>query len=76
MTMFTNGFSTMTIPEGFEPINSKEEFTELYLVNTSIPMSIKFSTTPTLAGLPEIREDIEKNFQNNDKISLLIRRLL
>ena len=71
MTMFTNGFSTMTIPEGFEPINSKEEFTELYLVNTSIPMSIKFSTTPTLAGLPEIREDIEKNFQNNDKISLL-----
>jgi len=34
-------------------------------------MSIKFSTTPTLVGLPEIREDIEKNLKNNDKISLI-----
>ena len=58
------------MPEDFEPVNSKEEFTELYLVNTSIPMSIKFSTTPTLVGLPEIREDIEKNLQNNDKIDV------
>ncbi len=70
MTMFTNGYSTLQMPEDFEPVNSKEEFTELYLVNTSIPMSIKFSTTPTLVGLPEIREDIEKNLQNNDKIDV------
>ena len=70
MTMFTNGYSTLQMPEDFEPVNSKEEFTELYLINTSIPMSIKFSTTPTLVGLPEIREDIEKNLQNNDKIDV------
>ncbi len=68
--MFTNGYSTLQMPEDFEPVNSKEEFTELYLVNTSIPMSIKFSTTPTLVGLPEIREGIEKNLQNNDKIEV------
>lgn len=68
--MFTNGYSTLQMPEDFEPVNSKEEFTELYLINTSIPMSIKFSTTPTLVGLPEIREDIEKNLQNNDKIDV------
>ena len=68
--MFTNGYSTLQMPEDFEPVNSKEEFTELYLVNTSIPMSIKFSTTPTLVGLPEIREGIEKNLQNNDKIDV------
>lgn len=71
MTMFTNGFSTLLMPKDFEPVNAKDEFTELYLVNTAIPMSIKFSTTPTLVGLPEIREDIEKNLKNNDKISLI-----
>ena len=71
MTMFTNGFSTLQMPEDFEPINAKDEFTELYLVNTSIPMSIKFSTTPTLVGLPEIMVDIEKNLKINDKINLI-----
>ena len=71
MTMFTNGFSTLQMPEDFEPINAKGEFTELYLVNTKIPMSIKFSTTPTLVGLPDIRADIEKNLKNNDKINLI-----
>ena len=71
MTMFTNGFSTLQMPEDFEPINAKDEFTELYLVNTKIPMSIKFSTTPTLVGLPDIRADIEKNLKNNDKINLI-----
>ena len=71
MTMFTNGFSSLQMPEGFDPINSKEQFNELYLVNTSIPMSIKFSTTPTLVGLPEIRDDIEKNLKNNPKINLI-----
>ena len=71
MTMFTNGFSTLQMPEDFEAINTKDEFNELYLVNTKIPMSIKFSTTPTLVGLPDIRADIEKNVGNNDKINLL-----
>lgn len=70
MTMFTNGFSTLQMPKDFEPINAKDEFTELYLVNTKIPMSIKFSTTPTLVGLPDIRADIEKNIKTNDKINL------
>lgn len=71
MTVFTNGFSTLQIPEDFEPVPGKNEFTELYLVNTKIPMSIKFSTTPTLVGLPEIRADIEKNAAINDKIELI-----
>ncbi len=71
MTMFTNGFSTLQMPEDFEPINAKDEFTELYLVNTKIPMSIKFSTTPTLVGLPEIQHDIESNLKNNDRINLI-----
>jgi hypothetical protein len=34
-------------------------------------MSIKFSTTPTLVGLPDIRADIEKNLENNDRINLI-----
>lgn len=71
MTMFTNGFSTLQMPKDFDPINAKDEFTELYLVNTKIPMSIKFSTTPTLVGLPDIRADIEKNIKTNDKINLI-----
>ena len=69
--MLTNGFSTLQMPEDYEPINAKDQFTELYLVNTKIPMSIKFSTTPTLVGLPDIRADIEKNLENNDKIDLI-----
>lgn len=69
--MFTNGFSTLQMPEDFEPINAKDEFTDLYLVNTKIPMSIKFSTTPTLVGLPGIKADIEKNIENNDRINLI-----
>ncbi|MBE6500417.1 MAG: hypothetical protein E7Z80_07750 [Methanobrevibacter thaueri] len=72
MTMFTNGFSTLEIPEDFEAINAKDEFTELYLVNTKIPMSIKFSTTPTLVGLPDIRNDIENNLNNNPKLNLIV----
>ena len=69
--MFTNGFSTLQMPKDFEPVNAKDEFTELYLVNTKIPMSIKFSTTPTLVGLPDIRADIERNVVNNDKITVI-----
>ena len=71
MTMFTNGFSTLQMPEDFEPIDAKDEFTELYLVNTKIPMSIKFSTTPTLVGLPEIKADIEKNVTQNERINVI-----
>ena len=71
MTMFTNGFSTLQMPKDFEPVNAKDEFTELYLVNTKIPMSIKFSTTPTLVGLPDIRADIERNATSNDKIKII-----
>ena len=71
MTMFTIGYSTLQMPEGFEAVNTKDEFNELYLVNTKIPMSIKYSTTPTLVGLPNIKEDIEKNIVNNDRIELV-----
>lgn len=69
--MFTNGFSTLQMPEDFEAVNAKDEFTELYLVNTKIPMSIKFSTTPTLVGLPEIKADIEKNVTQNERINVI-----
>lgn len=71
MTMFSNGFVTLKMPEDFDAIATKDEFNDMYLVNTKIPMSIKFSTTPTLVGLPAIKEDIEKNIQNNDKINLI-----
>ncbi|MBR4447447.1 hypothetical protein [Methanobrevibacter sp.] len=71
MTMFTNGFSTLQMPEDFEAINAKDEFTELYLVNTKIPMSIKFSTTPTLVGLPDIKADIERNVTANERINVI-----
>ena len=71
MTMFTNGFSTLLMPEDFDQIQPKDEFTELYLVNTKIPMSIKFMTTPTLSGLPEIMDGIEKNLESNDRINLI-----
>ena len=69
--MFTNGFSTLNMPKDFEAVNTRDEFTELYLVNTKIPMSIKFSTTPTLVGLPAIRADIEKNVTSNEKITVI-----
>ena len=71
MTMFSNGFVHLQMPEDFEAIATKDEFNDMYLVNTKIPMSIKFSTTPTLVGLPAIKEDIEKNIENNDKIDLI-----
>ena len=71
MTMFTNGFSTLLMPEDFDQIPPKDEFTELYLVNTKIPMSIKFLTTPTLSGLPEIMDGIEKNLESNDRVDLV-----
>ena len=69
--MFTNGYSTLQMPEDFEAVNTKDEFNDLYLVNTKIPMSIKFSTTPTLVGLPDIKADIKKNIENNERIKLI-----
>lgn len=72
MTMFSNGFSTLLMLEDFEAVNTKDEFNDLYLVNTKIPMSIKFSTTPTLVGLPAIKEDIEKNIENTPKIDIVM----
>lgn len=71
MVMFTNGFSTLQLPEGFDQVQPKEEFNDLYLVDTKIPMSIKFSTTPTLSGLPDIMEGIEENLKGNDKIEVI-----
>ena len=72
MTMFSNGFVTLQMPQDFEAVATKDEFNDMYLVNTKIPMSIKFSTTPTLVGLPEIREDIERNLKNNERINLIL----
>jgi hypothetical protein len=69
--MFTNGFSTLQMPEDFDAVAAKDEFTELHLVNTNIPMSIKFSTTPTLVGLPDIKADIERNVTANERINVI-----
>lgn len=71
MTLFSNGFVRLQMPKDFEPVPTKDEFNDMYLVNTKIPMSIKFSTTPTLVGLPDIRADIEKNVENNNRINLI-----
>ena len=71
MTLFSNGFATLQMPEDFEAVATKDEFTDMHLVNTKIPMSIKFSTTPTLVGLPDIKEDIENNLKSNDRINLI-----
>ncbi|MEE3491136.1 hypothetical protein [uncultured Methanobrevibacter sp.] len=71
MTMFTNGYSTLMMPEGFEPVNVKEQFNELHLVNTKIPMSIKFSTVPTPVGIVDLIEGLEENIKNNDNLNLI-----
>ena len=60
------------MPEDFDAVATKDEFNDMHLVNTKIPMSIKFSTTPTLVGLPEISQDIEKNLEGNNKINVII----
>ena len=66
MALFTNGYITLPIPKGFQSINSTEEFVELVLVDPTKPMTIKVSVTPTLAGLVDIKESIEKNFENGN----------
>ena len=63
MTLFTNGYITLSIPEGFQSVNNQDEFVELHLVDSSKPMTIKVSVTPTMVGLVDIKENIEKNFK-------------
>ena len=62
MTLFTNGYITLPIPEGFQSVNNQDEFVELFLVDPTKPMTIKVSVTPTMVGLVDIKENIEKNF--------------
>lgn len=59
------------MPKDFDPVATKDEFNDMYLVNTKIPMSIKFSTTPTLSGLPEIMDGIEENLKTNEKVEMV-----
>lgn len=66
MTLFTNGYITLPIPEGFQSVNNQEEFVELFLVDSTKPMTIKISVIPTLAGLVDIKEIIERNFKNGE----------
>lgn len=71
MTMFTNGFVTLQMPEGFSPVTTKDEFNELFLVNSKIPMFIKFSIAPTSVGIVDLIESIEQTIQKNDKVNLI-----
>lgn len=64
MTLFTNGYITLSIPEGFQSVNNQDEFVELYLVDSSKPMTIKVSTIPTTSNLVDIKQSIEQNFKN------------
>lgn len=66
MTLFTNGYVSFQIPKGFQTINNNEEFVELVLVDSKKPMTIKVSITPTLFGLVDIKDDIEKNLENGN----------
>ena len=63
MTLFTNGYITLSIPEGFQSVNNQDEFVELHLVDSSKPMTIKVSVPPTMEGLVDIKDNIEKNFK-------------
>ena len=70
MTLFTNGFVNLKTPEGFDPIPNKGDFVELSLVNTKIPMTIKFSITPTMTGLPGIKDAMEEQLEANPNINV------
>lgn len=63
MTLFTNGYITLSIPDGFQSVNNSDDFVELFLVDPTKPMTIKVSVSPTLAGLVDIKDNIEKNFE-------------
>ena len=70
MILFTNGFVTLQTPEDFNPVSNKGDFVELSLVNLDIPMTIKFLTTPTLAGLPDIKNALEEQLNSNPNINV------
>ncbi|WP_407381227.1 hypothetical protein [Methanobrevibacter sp.] len=70
MTLFANGYVNLQMPKDFDPIPNKGDFAELSLVNPSIPMTIKFSISPTLAGLPDIKNEMEKQLESNHNISV------
>lgn len=70
MTLFTNGYVNLQTPKGFDPIPNKGDFVELSLVNPSIPMTIKFSTAPTIAGLPDIKNAMEEQLESNPNINV------
>ena len=70
MTFFTNGFVTLKTPEGFDAVPNKGDFVELALVNPSIPMNIKFSISPTMTGLPDIKNVMEEQLNSNSDIDV------
>lgn len=71
MTFFTNGFVTLKTPEGFDAVPNKGDFVELALVNPSIPMNIKFSISPTMSGLPNIKNVMEEQLNSNPDIDVV-----
>lgn len=72
MTLFTNGYVTLKTPEGFDVIPNKGDFVELSLVNPNMPMTIKFSLAPTLTGLVEIKDAMEKTLGSTPNINIII----
>ena len=70
MAFFTNGFVTLKTPEGFDAVPNKGDFVELALVNPSIPMNIKFSISPTMTGLPDIKNVMEEQLNSNPDIDV------
>ncbi len=70
MTLFTNGYVNLKTPKDFEYIPNKGDFVELSLVNPNIPMTIKFSISPTVAGLPDIKNEMEKQLEANPNIDV------
>lgn len=72
MTLFTNGYVTLKTPEGFDVIPNKGDFVELSLVNPNIPMTIKFSLAPSLTGLVEIKDAMEKTLGSTPNINIII----
>lgn len=66
MTLFTNGFVTFQMPDGFDAVPNRWQFEELSLINSKIPMSIKFKTTPVGFGLTDLRNQIEESLKHSD----------
>ena len=72
MTLFTNGYVTLQTPKDFNPIANNGDFVELSLVNPDIPMTIKFSTTPTFVGLYGIKNALENQLEANPNIDVKV----